>query len=109
MRSQPNDDIDSPRVHATTVTRMFPTGYYAVSTDVQENVQIWDIAGTDPILKLEKKSIGGKEQSRMGWRKQAHEEGRDKYYGAVIHLDTGSSAEEITGHSKALNSVAIRQ
>ncbi|KIJ37198.1 hypothetical protein M422DRAFT_260362 [Sphaerobolus stellatus SS14] len=75
-------------------------------------VRMWDIAGTDQILKLEKKAIGGGVND-LAWDGESKRiivvgEGRDKY-GAAFQFDTGSSAGEITGHSKALNSVVIRQ
>ncbi|KIJ46853.1 hypothetical protein M422DRAFT_249597 [Sphaerobolus stellatus SS14] len=107
-----NDLIYSQHTQPTTVARISPTGYYVASADVQGNVRIWDIAGTDQILKLEKKAIGGKVND-LAWDGESKRiiavgEGREKF-GAAFQFDTGTSAGEITGHSKVLNSVAIRQ
>ncbi|CCO29342.1 Anucleate primary sterigmata protein A [Rhizoctonia solani AG-1 IB] len=50
----------SQHVQPATVARISPSGYYCASADSGGNVKIWDIAGTDQVLKNEKKAISGK-------------------------------------------------
>jgi WD40 repeat protein len=44
--------------HAVSVARISPSGYYCASGDVAGNVRVWDLAGGDMVLKLEKKAPG---------------------------------------------------
>ncbi|KAG8768763.1 WD40 repeat-like protein, partial [Serendipita sp. 397] len=97
----------------TTVARISPSGYYCASADSVGNVRIWDIVGEENILKLEAKPFAGK-IADLSWDGESKRiiavgDGREKL-GAVFMFDTGSSAGEISGHSKAsaINAVSIR-
>ncbi|PWN53481.1 putative actin interacting protein 1 [Violaceomyces palustris] len=95
-----------------TVARISPSGYYVASADVSGTVRVWDIAGTDQILKNEVKVIAGKINDLV-WDGESKRiiavgEGREKY-GHAFTFDTGSSVGEIIGHSKPINAVAVRR
>ncbi|CEH17396.1 WD40 repeat stress protein/actin interacting protein [Ceraceosorus bombacis] len=99
--------------HTTNVTvaRVSPNGYYCASADAAGNIRVWDLAGEEMILKLEKKALSGPIRD-LAWdgeskRIAAVGEGKESF-GAFFLADSGSSCGEVTGHSKALNSVAIK-
>jgi WD40 repeat protein len=95
----------------TTVARISPSGYYCASADISGNVRVWDLAGTDQVLKLEIKALGGRitdlvwdgESKRIG----VAGEGKDKF-GHFFLIDSGSSCGEVTGHSKVTNGIAMK-
>lgn len=97
--------------HPTTVARISPSGYYCASADTSGNVRVWDLAGTDQVLKLEIRALGGRitdlvwdgESKRIG----ITGEGKDKF-GHFFLIDSGSSCGEVTGHSKVTNSIAMK-
>lgn len=103
--------VYAQHAHPTTVARISPSGYYCASADVSGNVRVWDLAGTDQVLKLEIKALGGRitdlvwdgESKRIG----VAGEGKDKF-GHFFLIDSGSSCGEVTGHSKVTNSIAIK-
>lgn len=85
-------------------------------------VRIWDTSflksafpptSVDPpILKAEYKPMSGK-ISDLAWDSESKRiavvgESRDKF-GAAFQVDTGTAAGEISGHSKVVNAVSIRQ
>ncbi|CAE6449736.1 unnamed protein product [Rhizoctonia solani] len=119
----------SQHVQPATVARISPSGYYCASADSGGNVRVWDIAGTDQVLKSEKKAISGKindlawdaDSQRIiavgdGKEKSVHQD--DAYqkllislanrFGVAFNADSGNSVGEITGHSKVLNATSIR-
>jgi WD40 repeat protein len=110
-------DISEPTIvytqhaHQTTVAKISPSGYYCASADISGKVRVWDLAGTDQILKLEIKALGGRitdlvwdgESKRIG----VVGEGKDKF-GHFFMIDSGSSCGEVTGHSKVANSIAMK-
>jgi WD repeat-containing protein 1 (actin-interacting protein 1) len=51
----------------TTVARISPSGYYCASADQTGTVRVWDIAGTDQILKLEMKGVMGGKINDLAW------------------------------------------
>ncbi|CAG8683644.1 6320_t:CDS:10 [Funneliformis caledonium] len=96
----------------TTVARYSPSGYYVASGDIYGNVRIWDAIQDENILKHEVKVINGRIND-LCWdfeskRIIAVGNGKERY-GHAFLFDTGSSAGEIIGHSKVINSVSIRQ
>jgi WD40 repeat protein len=75
-------------------------------------VRIWDTINAEHILKNECRPISGTIKD-IGWdcdskRIIAVGEGKESF-GHAFAYDTLSSVGEITGHSKAINSVSIRQ
>ncbi|KAF7316478.1 WD-REPEATS-REGION domain-containing protein [Mycena indigotica] len=98
-------------VQNTSVARISPTGYYCASADVFGTVRVWDTVGEDNVLKGEFKVISGKindlEWDGESKRIIAVGDGREKF-GHAFMFDTGSSTGEISGHTKAINAVAIR-
>ncbi|CAG8441277.1 17396_t:CDS:10 [Dentiscutata heterogama] len=97
--------------HAT-VARYSPSGYYVASGDIHGNVRIWDVTQEENILKNEVKVISGK-ISDIAWDSESKRliavgSGKERYGRAFLY-DTGSSVGEISGHTKPINSVSIRQ
>ncbi|KAI8353371.1 WD40-repeat-containing domain protein [Blakeslea trispora] len=95
-----------------TVARYSPSGYYMASGDAHGNVRIWDTVNEEHILKNECRPISGK-ISDIAWDSDSKRiiavgEGRESF-GHAFAYDTLSSVGEITGHSKIINSVSIRQ
>ncbi|KAI8086324.1 WD40-repeat-containing domain protein [Halteromyces radiatus] len=95
-----------------TVARYSPSGFYIASGDIHGNVRIWDTVNEDHLLKNEIRPISGK-VSDIAWdcdskRIIAVGEGKERF-GHAFLFDTLSSVGEITGHSKMINSVSIRQ
>ncbi|KAG8700523.1 WD40 repeat-like protein, partial [Ceratobasidium sp. 395] len=102
----------SQHVQPATVARISPTGYYCASGDAAGNVRVWDIAGTDQVLKSETRAISGKIND-LAWdgdsqRIIAVGDGREKF-GAAFNMESGNSVGEISGHSKVINAVSIRR
>ncbi|KAI9478464.1 MAG: quinon protein alcohol dehydrogenase-like superfamily [Benjaminiella poitrasii] len=95
-----------------TVARYSPSGYYMASGDVHGNVRIWDTVNEEHILKNECRPISGK-ISDIAWDSESKRliavgEGKERF-GHAFSFDTLSSVGEITGHSKVINAVSIRQ
>ncbi|KDQ07334.1 hypothetical protein BOTBODRAFT_38865 [Botryobasidium botryosum FD-172 SS1] len=98
--------------YPASVARISPSGYYCASADTQGNVRIWDTVGDEQILKSEFKVFAGKIND-LAWDGESKRiiavgSGREKF-AHVFMMDTGASAGSITGHSKAINAVSIRQ
>ncbi|KAI0266522.1 WD40 repeat-like protein [Gloeopeniophorella convolvens] len=98
-------------VQNTTVARISPTGYYCASADALGTVRIWDTVGEDQTLKGEYKVISGKIND-LAWDGESKRiiavgDGKEKF-GHAFMFDTGTSTGDISGHSKAINGVAIR-
>ncbi|KAF9389297.1 WD40 repeat-like protein [Podila verticillata] len=95
-----------------TVAKFAPSGYYIASGDERGNVRVWDTVGDEQILKLETKPISGKIND-IAWDGESKRiiavgDGRDKFAHAFF-ADGGASCGEIIGHSKVVNTAAIRQ
>ncbi|GAA5867662.1 hypothetical protein JCM1840_006648 [Sporobolomyces johnsonii] len=96
--------------HAQPVTVVKPlSAYYAASGDSSGTVKVWDTTGNysvkleaKPLARIADLAVDGE-----GKRFVVVGEGRGGF-GASFNLDTGSSVGEISGHSKAVNAVAIR-
>ena len=96
----------------TTVARYSPSGYYMASGDVNGNVRIWDTVNEEHLLKNECRPISGRIND-IAWDSESKRliavgEGKESF-GHAFSFDTLSSVGEITGHSKVINSVSIRQ
>ncbi|KAK0733274.1 WD40-repeat-containing domain protein [Lasiosphaeria miniovina] len=96
---------------ATSVARFSPSGYYIASGDVSGRVRVWD-AVEAVNTKGEYAIISGRIND-IAWdgdsqRVIAVGDGRERY-GHCFTADSGNSVGEITGHSKVVNAVAIRQ
>ncbi|KAF8939163.1 hypothetical protein BGZ58_010513, partial [Dissophora ornata] len=95
-----------------TVAKFAPSGYYIASGDERGNVRVWDTVGDEQILKLEAHPISGRVND-LAWDGESKRiiavgNGRDRF-GHAFLADSGSSCGEIMGHSKVVNTVAIRQ
>ncbi|GJJ68478.1 hypothetical protein EMPS_00824 [Entomortierella parvispora] len=95
-----------------TVAKFAPSGYYIASGDERGNVRVWDTVGDEQILKLESRAINGRIND-LAWDGESKRiiavgDGREKF-GHAFLADTGSSCGELMGHSKVVNTVAIRQ
>ncbi|KDE05565.1 hypothetical protein MVLG_04060 [Microbotryum lychnidis-dioicae p1A1 Lamole] len=91
-----------------TVTKII-SPYYAASGDASGALKVWDTTGNYS-LKLEAKPISRINDIAFdgeGKRLVVVGEGRSSW-GATFSLDTGSSIGEVAGHSKVINSVAMR-
>ncbi|RKO87745.1 WD40-repeat-containing domain protein, partial [Blyttiomyces helicus] len=114
IRNLANPEIASLYTQHTsqaTVARYSPSGFYIASADVQGNIRIWDTVGGESILKTETRPFAGRVND-LSWdfeskRIIAVGEGKDRF-GHAFLFDTASSVGEISGHSKAINSVSIR-
>ena len=112
-------------VKDATVARLSPSGAYCASADVTGAVRVWDVLGTDQILKSETKVIAGRitdlawgESTRIiavgdGKQSFGHAFSPFSYQSRACLtpavMDTSSSCGSIEGHSKVANAVAIRQ
>nr|XP_029539574.1 WD repeat-containing protein 1-like [Oncorhynchus nerka] len=105
-------DIYTEHPHQVTVAKYAPSGFYIASGDVSGKIRIWDTTQKEHLLKYEYQPFGGKIKD-IAWTEDSKRiacvgEGREKF-GAVFLWDTGSSVGEISGHSKIINSVDIKQ
>ncbi|KAI1107064.1 WD40 repeat-like protein [Jackrogersella minutella] len=94
----------------TTVAKFSPSGFYIASGDVSGSVRVWDsIEAVN--TKGEYHIISGRIND-IAWdgdsqRIIAVGDGRERF-GHAITADSGNSVGEVSGHSKVINSVAIR-
>ncbi|KAI1888333.1 hypothetical protein AGOR_G00183930 [Albula goreensis] len=105
-------DIYTEHPHQVNVAKYAPSGFYIASGDVSGKIRIWDTTQKEHLLKYEYQPFAGKIKD-IAWTEDSKRiavvgEGREKF-GAVFLWDTGSSVGEISGHSKVINSVDIKQ
>uniref|UniRef100_UPI00358DF9B6 WD repeat-containing protein 1 n=1 Tax=Myxine glutinosa TaxID=7769 RepID=UPI00358DF9B6 len=105
-------DIYTEHTHPALVAKYCPSGFYIASGDATGHVRIWDTTQKEHILKYEYQPFVGPIKD-LAWTEDGKRiavvgEGRDRF-GAVFLWDSGSSVGEIIGHTKIVNSVAIRQ
>eukprot|EP00041_Stephanoeca_diplocostata_P039700 m.1637506 g.1637506 ORF g.1637506 m.1637506 type:complete len:600 (-) comp25916_c0_seq1:304-2103(-) len=98
--------------HQATVAKYAPSGFYICSGDAKGNVRIWDTTQDDHKLKYEYRPIGGSVED-IQWTEDSKRivvggMGNDMFARAFL-WDSGSSVGEISGHTKQINSVDIRQ
>lgn len=98
-------------VAETTVARFSPSGFYIASGDAAGTVRVWDCVGEGK-TKGEYFIVNGRIND-LAWdgdsqRIIAVGDGKQRF-GHCITADSGNSVGEITGHSKQINSVSIRQ
>ena len=111
--------IDNPAVckqytgHTTTTTvaKFSPSGFWVASGDVSGKVRVWD-AVEAVNTKGEYAIISGR-IADLAWdgdsqRVIAVGDGRERF-GHCFTADSGNSVGEVSGHSKVVNAVAIRQ
>ncbi|KAJ9156188.1 WD domain-containing protein [Pleurostoma richardsiae] len=96
---------------ATSVARFSPSGFYVASGDVSGAVRVWD-AVEAVNTKGEYHIISGRIND-IAWdgdsqRIIAVGDGRERF-GHCITADSGNSVGEVSGHSKVVNSVSMRQ
>lgn len=96
---------------ATTAARFSPSGYYVASGDASGQVRVWDAISAQT-TKGEYSIISGR-IADVAWdgdsqRVIAVGDGRDRF-GHCFAADGGNSVGEVSGHSKVVNAVAIRQ
>ncbi|XP_067444109.1 WD repeat-containing protein 1 [Thunnus thynnus] len=105
-------DIYTEHAHQVTVAKYAPSGFYIASGDASGKIRIWDTTQKEHLLKYEYTPISGKIKD-IAWTEDSKRiavvgDGREKF-GAVFLWDSGSSVGEVSGHSKLINSVDIRQ
>ncbi|KAI9021940.1 WD40-repeat-containing domain protein [Hyaloraphidium curvatum] len=99
--------------HSQTVTaaRFAPSGAYIASGDAAGNLKVWDVLGTDHVVKLEQRVLSSRIND-IAWDFESKRivvagDGKERF-GHALLVDTGSSVGEISGHSKAINACALR-
>uniref|UniRef100_A0A3P9KJ77 WD repeat domain 1 n=1 Tax=Oryzias latipes TaxID=8090 RepID=A0A3P9KJ77_ORYLA len=105
-------DIYTEHAHQVGVAKYAPSGFYIASGDASGKIRIWDTTQKEHMLKYEYTPISGKIKD-IAWTEDSKRiavvgDGREKF-GAVFLWDSGSSVGELSGHSKLINSVDIRQ
>lgn len=95
----------------TTVACFSPSGSYVASGDIDGTVRVWDCAGSG-LTKGEYFIIGGPIND-LAWdgdsqRLIAVGDGRQQF-GRCITADSGNSIGTISGHSRGINSVSVKQ
>lgn len=91
--------------------RFSPSGFYVASGDVSGTVRVWD-AVEAVNTKGEYHIVSGRIND-IAWdadnqRIMAVGDGRERF-GHCITADSGNSVGEVSGHSKVINSVSLRQ
>ncbi|KAL2260952.1 hypothetical protein VTK26DRAFT_4906 [Humicola hyalothermophila] len=112
-------NIDDPSIckqytgHTTTTTvaKFSPSGFWVASGDISGKVRVWD-AVEAVNTKGEYAIISGR-ITDIAWdgdsqRVIAVGDGRERF-GHCFTADSGNSVGEVSGHSKVVNAVAIRQ
>ncbi|KAK4239924.1 WD40-repeat-containing domain protein [Achaetomium macrosporum] len=112
-------NIDDPSISkqytghtaTTTVAKFSPSGFWVASGDVSGKVRVWD-AVEAVNTKGEYAIISGR-ITDVAWdgdsqRVIAVGDGRERF-GHCFTADSGNSVGEVSGHSKVVNAVAIRQ
>lgn len=103
--------IYSQHPHPVSVARFSPSGAYIASADTSGLVRIWDILGSEQILKAEYRPFSGVVRD-LAWDGESKRiavvgEGREKF-GAFFLVDSGSSCGELGGHGKVVSCVALK-
>ncbi|KAK3381281.1 WD40-repeat-containing domain protein [Podospora didyma] len=95
----------------TSVARFSPSGFWVASGDVTGKVRVWD--AVEAVNTKGEYSIISGRINDIAWdgdsqRVIAVGDGRERY-GHCFTADSGNSVGEVSGHSKVVNAVAIRQ
>lgn len=103
--------IYSQHPQPVTVARISPSGAYVASADQSGLVRIWDILGSDQILKAEYRPFAGVIRD-LAWDAESKRiavvgQGKERF-GHFFFAETGSSCGEVSGHGKVINSVALK-
>ncbi|AEO64553.1 uncharacterized protein THITE_2110814 [Thermothielavioides terrestris NRRL 8126] len=96
---------------ATTVAKFSPSGFWVASGDVSGKVRVWD--AVDAVNTKGEYAIISGRIADLAWdgdsqRVIAVGDGRERF-GHCFTADSGNSVGEVSGHSKVVNAVAIRQ
>ncbi|GFO44799.1 actin-interacting protein 1, partial [Plakobranchus ocellatus] len=96
----------------TTVAKYSPSRFYIASGDKEGKVRVWDTVNKEHILKAEHTALSGAIKD-IDWTMDNQKliavgEGRERF-GRAFTFDSGNTVGEITGHTKSINSVAIKQ
>ncbi|CCX33487.1 WD40-repeat-containing domain protein [Pyronema domesticum] len=96
-----------------TVARFSPSGFYIASGDVHGKVRVWDCSSEDMVLKSEITVIAGPIKD-LAWDADSQRiiavgNGQGGVFGRAVMFDSGNSVGTITGQSRCINSVSIRQ
>ncbi|XP_059174780.1 WD repeat-containing protein 1-B-like isoform X2 [Physella acuta] len=105
-------EVYSEHSKETTVAKYSPSRFYIASADKEGRVRVWDTVNKEHVLKIEHMGLSGAIKD-LDWTMDSQKlcvvgEGRE-VFGRVFTFDSGNSAGEITGHSKAINTVGVRQ
>ncbi|KAG8453506.1 hypothetical protein GDO86_000219 [Hymenochirus boettgeri] len=105
-------DVYTEHTHQVSVAKYAPSGFYIASGDSVGKLRIWDTTQKEHILKFEYQPFAGRIKD-IAWTEDSKRiavvgEGKE-VFGSVFLWDSGSSVGEITGHSKVINSVDIKQ
>lgn len=105
-------EVYSEHSKETTLAKYSPSRFYIASADKEGKVRIWDTVNKEHVLKIEHAALGGPVKD-LDWTMDSQKicvvgEGRE-VFGRVFSFDSGNSVGEISGHSKPINSVTIRQ
>uniref|UniRef100_A0A0B7A8M8 Uncharacterized protein n=1 Tax=Arion vulgaris TaxID=1028688 RepID=A0A0B7A8M8_9EUPU len=105
-------DVYSEHSKETTVAKYSPSRFYIASADKEGKVRVWDTVNKEHVLKAEHSALGGAIKD-IDWTLDNQKicvvgEGRE-LFGRIFSFDSGNSFGDITGHSKSINSVSIRQ
>ncbi|KAJ8269323.1 hypothetical protein COCON_G00119300 [Conger conger] len=105
-------DVYTQHAHPVNVAKYAPSGYYIASGDMSGKIRIWDTTQKEHLLKYEYQPLSGPIKD-IAWTEDNKRiavvgQGRGKFT-AVFLWDSGSSVGEISGHTKRVNSVDIKQ
>lgn len=96
---------------ATTVARFSPSGFYVASGDAAGNVRVWD--AVEAVNTRGEHAVISGRIADVAWdgdsaRLIAVGDGRERF-GRCFTADSGNTVGEVSGHSKVVNAVAVRQ
>jgi len=105
-------DIYSQHSKDASVAKYSPSGYYIASGDSSGKIRIWDTVNAEHILKHEYSPLSGIVRD-IDWTMDNTKilivgEGRETF-GKAIMWDSGNTTGELSGHTKSINSVAVKQ
>lgn len=105
-------DVYHEHTKDTTVAKYSPTRFYIASADKEGKVRVWDTVNKEHILKSETHALSGVIKD-LDWAMDSQKiicvgEGRERFARAFV-FDSGNSVGDMTGHTKSINSVSIKQ
>ncbi|KAK3758037.1 hypothetical protein RRG08_006616 [Elysia crispata] len=105
-------DVYHEHAKETYVAKYSPSRFYIASGDKEGKVRVWDTVKAEHLLKAEHMALSGAVKD-LDWTMDSQKliavgEGRERYLKAFT-FDSGNSVGDMIGHSKFINSVAIKQ